>query len=126
MRPRGGTAGRPYALVFVDMRMPPGLGWPWRPSQKLWAVDALMVQIVICSAHSDYDWTEVVARLGHADKLLIIKKPFEPIEVLQCACALTRKWHNERIVRRQMDTLEQVVSARARRAGSCKQTVTLF
>jgi len=104
------AAGRPYAVAFVDMRMPPG--WDGLETiQKLWAVDA-DVQIVICSAHSDYDWTEVVARLGHADKLLIIKKPFEPIEVLQCACALTRKWHNERIVRRQMDTLEQVVSAR--------------
>ena len=70
------------------------------------------MQVVICSAHSDYDWTELVARLGHADKLLIIKKPFEPIEVLQCASALTRKWQNERIVRRHVDTLEQVVSAR--------------
>ena len=104
------AAGHPYAVAFVDMRMPPG--WDGLETiEKLWAVDP-DVQVVICSAHSDYDWTEVVARLGHADKLLIIKKPFEPIEVLQCACALTRKWDNERIVRRQMDTLEQVVSAR--------------
>jgi diguanylate cyclase (GGDEF)-like protein len=104
------AAGRPYAVAFVDMRMPPG--WDGLETiEKLWAIDA-DVQVVICSAHSDYDWTEVVARLGHADKLLIIKKPFEPIEVLQCASALTRKWQNERIVRRQVDTLEQVVSAR--------------
>ena len=104
------AAGHPYAVAFVDMRMPPG--WDGLETiETLWAVDP-DVQVVICSAHSDYDWTEVVARLGHADKLLIIKKPFEPIEVLQCACALTRKWDNERIVRRQMDTLEQVVSAR--------------
>jgi diguanylate cyclase (GGDEF)-like protein len=104
------AAGRPYAVAFVDMRMPPG--WDGLETiEKLWAVDG-DVQVVICSAHSDYDWTEVVARLGHADKLLIVKKPFEPIEVLQCASALTRKWQNERIVRRQVDTLEQVVSAR--------------
>jgi len=104
------AAGRPFAVAFVDMRMPPG--WDGLETiEKLWAVDR-DVQVVICSAHSDYDWTEVVARLGHADKLLIIKKPFEPIEVLQCASALTRKWYNERIVRHQMDTLEQVVSAR--------------
>jgi diguanylate cyclase len=104
------AAGRPYAVAFVDMRMPPG--WDGLETiEKLWAIDG-DVQVVICSAHSEYDWTEVVARLGHADKLLIIKKPFEPIEVLQCASALTRKWQNERIVRRQVDTLEQVVSAR--------------
>ena len=49
-------------------------------------------QVVVCSAHSDYDWTDFVERLGLTDKLLVLKKPFEPIEVLQCAHALTRKW----------------------------------
>jgi len=58
-------------------------------------------------AHTDYDWTEVVARLNNSDKLLVVKKPFEAIEVLQCANALTRKWQNERIVRRQVEGLEQ-------------------
>ena len=102
--------GRPYAMAFVDMRMPPG--WDGLETiQQLWAVDA-DVQVVICSAHSDYDWTEVVDRLNRCDKLLVVKKPFEPIEVMQCANALTRKWQNERIVRRQVETLEQVVTAR--------------
>ncbi len=102
--------GRPYAMAFVDMRMPPG--WDGLETiERLWAVDP-DVQVVICSAHSDYDWTEVVARLNYSDKLLVVKKPFEAIEVMQCANALTRKWQNERIVRRQVETLEQVVSAR--------------
>jgi len=79
--------------------------------EHLWAVDP-DVQIVICSAHSDYDWTDVVARLNNSDKLLVVKKPFEAIEVMQCANALTRKWQNERIVRRQVENLEQVVTAR--------------
>jgi len=38
----------------------------------------------------------VVARLGHSDKLLVLRKPAVPIEVLQCATALSRKWENER------------------------------
>jgi diguanylate cyclase len=102
--------GRPYAMAFVDMRMPPG--WDGLETiERLWAIDP-DVQIVICSAHSDYDWTEVVARLDNSDKLLVVKKPFEAIEVLQCANALTRKWQNERIVRRQVETLEQAVDAR--------------
>jgi diguanylate cyclase len=102
--------GRPYALAFVDMRMPPG--WDGLVTiQRLWEVDP-NVQIVICSAHSDYDWTEVVARLSHSDKLLVIKKPFEPIEVLQSANALTRKWEHERALRRQLEQLEQLVEAR--------------
>jgi diguanylate cyclase (GGDEF)-like protein len=102
--------GRPYAMAFVDMRMPPG--WDGLETiEQMWAIDP-DVQVVICSAHSDYDWTEVVARLDNSDKLLVVKKPFEAIEVLQCANALTRKWQNERIVRRQVETLEQAVDAR--------------
>jgi diguanylate cyclase (GGDEF)-like protein len=102
--------GRPYAMAFVDMRMPPG--WDGLETiQRLWDEDP-DVQVVICSAHADYDWADVVATLGHADKLLVVKKPFEPIEVSQCASALTRKWHNEQILRRQVETLEQVVNTR--------------
>ncbi len=102
--------GRPYAMAFIDMRMPPG--WDGLETiQHLWEVDP-HVQVVICSAHTDYDWTEVVARLDHSDKLLVIKKPFEAIEVLQSANALTRKWDNERALRGQVEQLEQVVEAR--------------
>ena len=101
---------QPYAMAFIDMRMPPG--WDGLETiQRLWEIDP-HVQVVICSAHSDYDWTEVVARLDHSDKLLVIKKPFEPIEVLQCANALTRKWDNERTLRRQVEQLEHVVETR--------------
>src|SRR5258705_13815099 len=92
------------------MRMPPG--WDGLETiQRLWELDP-HIQVVICSAHSDYDWTEVVARLDHSDKLLVIKKPFEPIEVLQCTNALTRKWENERTLRRQVEHLEHVVETR--------------
>jgi diguanylate cyclase (GGDEF)-like protein len=99
-----------YAMAFIDMRMPPG--WDGLETiERLWEVDP-HVQVAICSAHSDYDWTEVIARLNHTDKLLVIKKPFEPIEVLQCANALTRKWENERTLRRQVEHLEHVVEAR--------------
>jgi diguanylate cyclase len=101
---------RPYAMAFIDMRMPPG--WDGLETiERLWEVDP-HVQVAICSAHSDYDWTEVIARLDHTDKLLVIKKPFEPIEVLQCANALTRKWENERTLRGQVEHLEHVVEAR--------------
>jgi diguanylate cyclase (GGDEF)-like protein len=106
------TDGRPYAMAFVDMRMPPG--WDGLETiERLWAVDP-DVQVVICSAHTDYDWTEVVDRLGHSDKLLVLRKPAEPIEVLQCATALSRKWENDRLVRDQVGRLEEVISVRTR------------
>jgi len=102
--------GRPFAMAFVDMRMPPG--WDGLETiERLWAIDP-DVQIVICSAHSDHDWIDFVARLGTSDKLLVLKKPFEPIEAMQCASALTRKWQHERVLRKQVESLEQVVTAR--------------
>jgi len=102
--------GRPFALAFIDMRMPPG--WDGLETiQHLWAVDP-DVQVVICSAHSDYDWADFTERLGHSDKLLVLKKPFEPIEVLQCASALTRKWQSEQTLRGQIHSLEHMVAVR--------------
>ena len=102
--------GRPYAMAFVDMRMPPG--WDGLETiERLWGIDP-EIQVVICSAHSDRDWTDVVSRLNNSDQLLVIKKPFEAVEVVQSANALTRKWQNERMVRRQVETLEQEVTAR--------------
>jgi diguanylate cyclase len=104
--------GRPYAMAFVDMRMPPG--WDGLETiEHLWAEDP-DVQVVICSAHTDYDWTEVVTRLGHSHKLLVLRKPAEPIEILQCATALSQKWGNDRLVRYQMERLEEVISLRTR------------
>jgi len=104
--------GRPYSVAFVDMRMPPG--WDGLETiEHLWKVDP-DVQIVVCSAYTDCDWLELLARLGHSDKLIVIKKPFEPIEILQSASALSRKWQNARALRHHVESLERVVTDRTR------------
>jgi diguanylate cyclase len=104
--------GRPYALAFVDMRMPPG--WDGlKTIEQLWRVDPHL-QVVICSAHTDYEWNEVTARLNRSDRLLVLRKPFEPIEVQQCAAAMCQKWQNERLIRHQVASLERMVAARTR------------
>jgi diguanylate cyclase len=106
------TEGRPYSVAFVDMRMPPG--WDGLETiERLWAIDP-EVQVVVCSAYADYDWLELLSRLGHSDKLLVVKKPFEPIEVLQCASALSRKWQNARTLKRHVESLELVVTDRTK------------
>ena len=48
--------GRPYSVAFVDMRMPPG--WDGLETiEQLWKIDP-EVQVVVCSAYTDYDWPE--------------------------------------------------------------------
>lgn len=82
--------GKHYSLAFVDIRMPPG--WDGIATIKhIWQLDK-DIQIVICTAYSDYSWEETVAHLGRTDNLLILKKPFDNVSVRQLACALTTKW----------------------------------
>jgi CheY-like chemotaxis protein len=84
------AAGLPYAMAFVDVRMPPG--WDGvETTLELWKV-APDLQIVICTAYSDYSWEEMLSKIGGSDRLVILKKPFDTIEVLQLANALTEKW----------------------------------
>jgi len=84
------SVGRPYALAFIDMRMPPG--WDGlETALRLWAV-CPDLQVVICTAHSDYSWEEMLARIGSTDRLVLLKKPFDHLEVLQLAHSLTEKW----------------------------------
>ena len=82
--------GRPYAMAFVDMRMPPG--WDGLETIKqIWVIDS-QIQLVICTAYSDYSWNEVLYHLGASDRLIILKKPFDMVEVQQLTTALTTKW----------------------------------
>jgi len=81
----------PYAMVFVDVRMPPG--WDGIETiKRIWRVDP-DVQVAIVTAYSDYSWERINQELGTTDQLLVLKKPFEMIEVLQIASALTSKWN---------------------------------
>jgi diguanylate cyclase (GGDEF)-like protein len=107
------SAARPYAVAFVDMRMPGG--WDGLQTiEALWRTDP-HIQVVICTAYSDYSWADMIARLGRSDRLLILRKPFETIEVLQLACALSEKWAMHRERQAQLDELERRVEERTQR-----------
>jgi two-component system, cell cycle sensor histidine kinase and response regulator CckA len=102
--------GEPYALAFIDVRMPPG--WDgiettthiWRHYPEL--------QVVICTAYSDYSWDDIAHQIGYTDNLVILKKPFDNVEVLQLTHALTRKWELARQVRCRLDELDTQVRRR--------------
>ncbi|MEJ2701108.1 MAG: response regulator [Sedimentisphaerales bacterium] len=103
-------AGQPYAMAFVDVRMPPG--WDGIETiQRIWSAYPDL-QVVICTAYSDYEWHEIVKRLGRTEKLLILKKPFEKEEVYQLAIALTEKWRLTKQARFKHHELERIVKQR--------------
>jgi CheY-like chemotaxis protein len=102
----------PYAMAFVDVRMPPG--WDGiETTARIWEQDP-DIQIVICTAYSDYSWDEMVAKLPKSDQLLILKKPFDTVEVLQMGHALTEKWRLQKAVKFKLDFLQLNVDARTK------------
>ena len=103
-------AGSPFAMAFVDVRMPPGIDGI-ETTVKLWEV-APDTQIVICTAYSDYSWDEMIAKVGYSDRLVLLKKPFDNVEVLQLACALTEKWRLAQEAKLKLEQLERMVSIR--------------
>ena len=100
-------AQAPYAAAFVNLHLP---GWDGlRTAERLWQIDPRL-QIVFCSAPSDDDWTAMVDRLGRSDRWLVLSKPLQPIEILQCATALGRKWENERMAEAEITRLENAIA----------------
>jgi two-component system, cell cycle sensor histidine kinase and response regulator CckA len=114
--------GAPYAVAFVDVRMPPGwdgietIARIWREFPDL--------QMVVCTAYSDYSWDEISKTIGNTDQMLVLKKPFDNVEVLQMAHALARKWELTQIAARQMEDLEALVNERTAELRAANEELT--
>ncbi len=107
---RAMAEGRPYAMAFVDVRMPPG--WDGiETTRQIWQVCPDM-QIVICTAYADCSWSDVQEQIKPRDRMLILKKPFDIIEVLQLAISLTEKSRLLLESRSHLQDLEQRVKLR--------------
>jgi two-component system cell cycle sensor histidine kinase/response regulator CckA len=102
--------GRPYAMAFVDVRMPPGIDGV-ETTQKIWEIDS-EVQIVICTAYSDYSWETMFEKIGNDDRMVILKKPFDTVEALQLAHALIEKWWLSQQSKRKVEDLGKMVAER--------------
>ncbi|AKI99956.1 response regulator receiver domain-containing protein [Archangium gephyra] len=81
------AVGRPYALVFLDYRMPPG-GNGVETLRGLWAVHPSQ-RVVLCSAYSDYSWEDIVEEFGETPLLRELRKPVNGHELRQLALTLT-------------------------------------
>jgi two-component system, sensor histidine kinase and response regulator len=104
------AAGQPFAIAFVDVRMPPGIDGV-ETACRLRAADPDL-QIVLCTAYSDYSLGDIARRFPESDGLLILKKPFDPVEVQQLARSLCRKWRLAAEHRALLADLEARVAAR--------------
>lgn len=113
--------GRPYSVAFVDMRMPPG--WDGVETiDQLWKVDPAL-ETVICTAFIDFSADDILRRLRRTDQVLLLKKPFDELEVRLLAIALAEKWRLAREARTHFEGLEALIKARTR---ELEQSISLI
>jgi len=105
-------ANRPYALAFVDMCTGSGLAGIETAASLLKEDPELAV--VLCSANFDCSWEEISEALGNTDRVVILKKPFDPVEVRQLAHALQKRWELARELATRVENLEAIVAERTR------------
>ena len=115
---------KPYGVAFIDVRMPPG--WDGiETTAEIWKICPEM-QVVICTAYSDYDWSGINRKLGQTDHLLILKKPFDTVEVLQMAETLAQKWTLTQQARMRLSDLDAMVNQRTQELRASNKQLAAF
>lgn len=99
--------GRPFALAFVDDRMPPG--WDGLTTcRRIREIDR-DIQLVVVTAYSDRHQREFSRAIPPAHKLLYLRKPFDPSEIRQIAAAGIHQWELQREARNYQQSLEELI-----------------
>ncbi len=101
---RARATGEPYAIAFVDMSMPPG--WNGFQTARALLEQDPEIHVVLCTASADFTWQDVASELGRSERVLVLKKPYDPIEALQIAHSLGETWHRTRRERAHLEELE--------------------
>ncbi len=81
---------QPFAVAFLDVRMPPGMDGV-QLAQRIREKDK-DIELVLVTGFEDYGPQEIISRLPPPDKLLYLHKPFHKSEILQFATSLCAKW----------------------------------
>jgi len=108
--------GAPYLLAFVDIRMPPGMDGI-HTVKALWE-DHPDLYVVVCSAYSDYTWQSLSKEIGYSPNVLILRKPFDPIEVRQIVASISKMYRVIARVKSALADYQHLVDAYERKAST--------
>ena len=89
----GKERGRPVAVAYIDIRMPPGVDGI-ETIRRVREVDR-DVEIVIMTAYTDRSLPEIIQNVEPLHKVLYIRKPFAREEIQQITLSLVGKWNVE-------------------------------
>ena len=104
--------GKPFAVTFLDLRMPPGPDGIWL-AERIRALDPY-TEIVMVTGYSDTSTTpdKIATRVPPTDKLLYLQKPFHNLEIQHFAASLSTKWLGEIELRKIRNDLEGRIEQR--------------
>lgn len=102
---RAVSGNAPFAVAFMDIRMPPGINGV-EAAAKIRQIDQ-DIEIVFVTAYSDVPRDEILNMIGSVDKLLYLRKPFDADEIKQLALALTEKWNLNKTLKNKTEELIQ-------------------
>jgi signal transduction histidine kinase len=119
MANKAAEEGRPYAVIFMDVRMPPGMDGI-KATKAIWE-NHPEIEMVICTAHSDYSWSQMLDEIGASDKLQFVRKPFDMVSIQQLALSLTRKWELFQKTKEYIDQLEVEINQRQKAEEELKE-----
>ena len=102
--------GRPFAVVFLDLHMPPGHDGVWA-AENIRSLDS-DVNIVVVTAYLDISPEEIIRRSPPKEKIFYLHKPFHAREIYQLASALGAKWQSEKLLEIYQNELESLVGER--------------
>ncbi len=113
----------PYSLIFMDVRMPPGIDGI-QAIKYIWDIEP-NTEVVICTAYSDYSWDQILSKLGQNDHLLFLRKPFDNVSIKQIALTLTTKWNLQRQNKLYIENLESEVEIRTQELKTVIEKLTI-
>ncbi|HEY0793222.1 MAG TPA: hybrid sensor histidine kinase/response regulator [Chthoniobacterales bacterium] len=105
---------RPYAVIFLDMRMP---GWDGlRTVEQIRSVDT-RAEVVMVTAYSDYTLEQIIKKAGA--NVGYHCKPFAPEEICQVATKAVHAWDKVR-------GLEMLINVTANLHGAAQEPMVLL
>ena len=106
---RSRESGKPVAVAYVDIRMPPGMDGVGT-IRRIRQIDT-EIELVIMTAYSTKPLSEIVSDMELLHKLLYIRKPFAREEIQQITLSLVEKWNVEHELAERRRQLETVLDA---------------
>ncbi len=116
---KGLKAGRPFAVIFLDLDLGPGMDGV-AAGARIRKLDS-DANFVIATGATGANPLDIGTQIPPLDKLLYLNKPFHIMEIRQFVAALGTKWESERLLKKTHFDLQQKIKELQQSESSLKE-----